>query len=189
MKFAAAKVIHCLVSLLHYFSHHPNRKESVINNCCYLLALAMSTKKKHPSDVVIVSALRTPLCRSKKGGLAQVPPSTLLTTVFQATLSKGRVRGEEIQDICIGNCLMPPSGFAAMRMAQIVAGIPPSVPIQWVNRQCSSGLQAVAHIANAIATGQIEIGIGGGVESMSFYPMYVRMNRMLLVFICECGCC
>ena len=66
---------------------------------------------------------------------------------------------------------MPPSGFAAMRMAQVVAGIPDSVALQWVNRQCSSGLQAVAHIANAISTKQISIGIGGGVESMSFYPM------------------
>jgi acetyl-CoA acyltransferase 1 len=66
---------------------------------------------------------------------------------------------------------MPASGFAAMRMAQIVAGIPDSVSVQWVNRQCSSGLQSVAHIANAIATKQIQVGIGGGVESMSFYPM------------------
>jgi acetyl-CoA acyltransferase 1 len=58
-----------------------------------------------------------------------------------------------------------------MRMAQIVAGIPDSTSLQWVNRQCSSGLQAVAHIASAIATNQIKVGIGGGVESMSFYPM------------------
>ena len=66
---------------------------------------------------------------------------------------------------------MPASGFAGMRMAQIVSGLPPSVPFHSINRQCSSGLQAVAHIANAISSKQIEIGIGGGVESMSFYPM------------------
>lgn len=126
---------------------------------------------KSPSDVVIVSALRTPMCRSRKGALAEVPPSTLLTTVFQGTLKEARLDGKYIDDICLGNCLMPPSGFAAMRMAQIVAGIPDSVSLQWVNRQCSSGLQAVAHIANAIATKQMKIGIGGGVESMSYYPM------------------
>lgn len=126
---------------------------------------------KSPDDVVIVSALRTPLCRSRKGALAKVPPSTLLTTVFQGTLQETGVAGKDIEDICLGNCLMPPSGAAAMRMAQIVAGIPYSTSLQWVNRQCSSGLQAVSHIANAIATKQIKIGLGGGVESMSFYPM------------------
>jgi acetyl-CoA acyltransferase 1 len=130
------------------------------------------TSQKSPSDVVIVSALRTPLCRARKGALAKVPPSTLLTTVLQAALEHdGKIEGKDIEDVCLGNCLMPPSGFAAMRMAHIVAGIPDSVSMQWVNRQCSSGLQAVAHIANAISTKQIQIGIGGGVESMSFYPM------------------
>lgn len=67
---------------------------------------------------------------------------------------------------------MPPSGFAAMRMAAIAAGIPAeTTSLSWVNRQCSSGLQAVANIAHAISMGEINVGIGGGVESMSFYPM------------------
>ena len=127
--------------------------------------------KRNPSDVVIVSALRTPLCRAKKGGLAKIPASTLVTSVFEATLRQGLIEGHEIDDICMGNCLMPASGFAAMRMAQIVAGIPETVPFHSINRQCSSGLQAVAHVANAIATGQIDIGLAGGVESMSMYPM------------------
>lgn len=128
--------------------------------------------KKTPNDVVIVSALRTPLCRSRKGALAKVPPSTLLTTVLEATLKRTGVKGEEIEDICLGNCLMPPSGYAAMRMAHVVAGIPAeTASLSWVNRQCSSGLQAVSNIADDISTGKIKIGIGGGVESMSFYPM------------------
>lgn len=53
-------------------------------------------------------------------------------------------------------------------MAMFPAGIPYSVPVQAVNRQCSSGLQAVATIANAIKAGQIDAGIGAGVESMTF---------------------
>jgi acetyl-CoA acyltransferase 1 len=127
---------------------------------------------KNPDDIVIVSALRTPLCRSRTGKLAKIPPSTLLMTVLEATLTRTGVRGEDIEDVTLGNCLMPPSGFAAMRMAQIAAGIPAdSTSLKWVNRQCSSGLQAVADIANAISSGQIKVGIGGGVESMSFYPM------------------
>ena len=112
---------------------------------------------KSPSDVVIVSALRTPLCRARKGALAKVPPSTLLTTVLQGVLKETQVDGKDIDDVCLGNCLMPASGFAAMRMAQIVAGIPDSVSLQWLNRQHSSGLQSVARIAIAIATKQIQI--------------------------------
>jgi len=128
-------------------------------------------KAPRPDDVVIVSALRTPLCRSRKGALAKVPPSTLVETVFRATLERTGVAGEDVDDICMGNCLMPPSGYAAMRMAQVVAGVPYTAGFQMINRQCSSGLQAVAHIASAIQAGQIKVGIGGGVESMSYYPM------------------
>lgn len=143
----------------------------------------MSTAMKSPDDVVIVSAVRTPLCRSRKGGLAKVPPSTLLSTVFKATLDRTSIHGRDVEDICLGNCLMPPSGFAAMRMAHIVAGIPEQAPLSWINRQCSSGLQAVANIANSIATKQIQIGIGGGVESMSFYPMYVVVVVVVVIVL------
>ena len=127
---------------------------------------------KRPDDIVIVTALRTPLCRSKKGGLSKTPPSTLLSTILKAILDQTGLDGQDIDDICFGNCLMPPSGFVAMRMSQIIAGIPAeTTPIKWINRQCSSGLQAIADIVNAIVTKQINVGIGGGIESMSFYPM------------------
>ena len=66
---------------------------------------------------------------------------------------------------------MPASGCVAMRMAQIMAGIPETTSLQTCNRQCASGLQAVATIANAIATKQIQIGIEAGVKSMPTYPM------------------
>ena len=125
-------------------------------------------------DIVIVSALRTPMCRARKGALAKVFPHTLLQTVLEATVARtqNKLDPSEIEDICVGNVLMPPSGFAAMRMAQITAGIPESVSLHTINRQCASGLEAVAQIANAIATRQIDIGIGSGVESMSTYPMH-----------------
>ena len=131
----------------------------------------------HPRDVVIINAIRTPLCRARKGGLAKVPPSTLLATAFQgclspSILSKGtsgtsstsnhmnHIQPSDIQDICVGNVLSPNSGHVTMRMAQLSAGIPSSVPLHTTNRQCSSGLQAVANIAHAIASGSIDIGIG-----------------------------
>lgn len=123
-------------------------------------------------DVVIVSALRTPQCRGRKGGgLYGVPPATLLQRVLEATLQQSGVSGQDVEDVCVGNVLLPPAGYASLRMAQIAAGIPESTSFQMVNRQCSSGLQAVAHIANAIRAGEITIGIGAGVESMSLTPM------------------
>lgn len=129
-------------------------------------------------DIVIVNAVRTPMCRARKGGFAEVPPSTLLQTALSGLLARTKASSEhftpaDIDDICIGNVLMPPSGFAACRMAAIMAGIPESVPMKLVNRQCSSGIESVAQIANAIATNQIKIGIGAGVESMTMNPMSI----------------
>lgn len=136
--------------------------------------LRSSSRTTSPDDdVVIVSALRTPLCRARKGALAQVPPSTLLQTVLEATIQRNpNLHPADIQDVCVGNVLMPPSGFAACRMAQIAAGIPVTASLQTVNRQCASGLQAVSIIANSIAAGEISVGIGAGIESMSMQPMH-----------------
>lgn len=127
------------------------------------------------NDVVIVAAVRTPLTRSRKGGLAQVPLSSLFQSVLQGLLARttSSLSPTDIQDICVGNVLMSASEFAALRMAAMAAGIPAETcSLQTTNRQCASGLQAAAHIANAIATGQITIGIAAGVESMSLYPMH-----------------
>jgi acetyl-CoA acyltransferase len=57
------------------------------------------------------------------------------------------------------------------RTISIRAGLPDTVPAETINRYCSSGVQSIAHVANAIQAGQIEIGIGAGVESMSMVPM------------------
>ena len=130
---------------------------------------------KNPRDVVIVSAVRTPLCRARKGALSKVSPSTLLSTAFKGCFAKipinNAISPAEIQDICIGNVLCPTDAIVA-RMAQLSAGIPYTTPVSTTNRQCSSGLQAVAHIANAISAGQIDIGIAGGFESMSTNAMH-----------------
>jgi acetyl-CoA acyltransferase 1 len=124
-------------------------------------------------DIVIVSALRTPLTRAGKGGLSTVTPAELLETVLRATLQSTGISGSDVDDVCVGNVLLPsPSGYVAMRMAAVAAGLPaPTTSFQTVNRQCASGLQAIAHIAQAIQAGSIEIGIAAGVESMSLFPM------------------
>jgi acetyl-CoA acyltransferase 1 len=127
--------------------------------------------KKSDDDVVIVSAVRTPICKAKRGGLKDTHPTDLLVTVLKAVLERVKMDPKFVQDIIVGNVLPPGGGAAAARMAMFLAGFPESVPVSTVNRQCSSGLQAFANIAGEISTRVIDIGIAAGVESMSSYDM------------------
>jgi acetyl-CoA acyltransferase 1 len=125
----------------------------------------------HNDDVVIVWARRTPITKAKRGGFATTTPDILLKAVLTAAASESGVPLAKLGDICVGNVLQPGGGAVLGRMAQFMAGIPAEVPLSAVNRQCSSGLQAVANIFGAIRTGSIDAGIGAGVESMSFNSM------------------
>ena len=134
-------------------------------------------------DVVIVAAIRTPLIRAsnakKQGQFGDISPAELLQTVLETTLGqvKNGIKGSDVQDLCVGNVLMVPSNYATLRMAAIAAGLSAeSCSMNMVNRQCASGLQAIANIANRITAKEIDIGIGAGVESMSMFPM----NQMKL---------
>ncbi|CAG8740804.1 12294_t:CDS:2 [Gigaspora rosea] len=124
--------------------------------------------QKSPEDVVVVVAVRTPMTKSKKGGFKDTLPEELLAAVFKAVLDKSKIDPNLIQDIAVGNVLPPGGGATVARAAALYAGIPDTCALNTVNRQCSSGLQAVAQIAHEIALDQIEIGIGAGVESMTF---------------------
>ncbi|CAE6421001.1 unnamed protein product [Rhizoctonia solani] len=120
-----------------------------------------------PNDVVIVSALRTAITKAKKGGFKDTMPEELLSNVLKAVYTTAKLDPKLIEDVAVGNVLPPGGGATAARMAALHAGIPNSSSVFTVNRQCSSGLTAVSHIANEISTGQIDIGIGAGVESMT----------------------
>lgn len=96
----------------------------------------------------------------------------MLLPVLQDVMKKANnIDPKLIEEVCIGNVLMPGAGAVNSRMAQLMAGIPNCCPNFTINRQCSSGLQAVMTVVNQIRSNQIEIGIGGGVESMSNYNM------------------
>ncbi|KAH9849785.1 thiolase [Lenzites betulinus] len=124
---------------------------------------------KRPDDVVITFAKRTALGRARKGQLADVPVDELLHALFKATFAKTKLDPAKIEDICVGTC-HPPSPLYVSRAAAIAAGIPVEVPISTVNRLCSSGLQAIATIANSVRTQQIGLGMAVGVESMTLHP-------------------
>ena len=121
---------------------------------------------------VLVSALRTPVGRGRKGTLAHTRPDDLAALVLKETLARTGVPATEVEDVILG-CAMPEGeqGFNVARLALLLAGLPDSVPGMTVNRFCSSGLQAIALAAQAIASGMSECIIAGGVESMSMVPM------------------
>ncbi|OIW01023.1 hypothetical protein TanjilG_14206 [Lupinus angustifolius] len=119
-------------------------------------------------DVVIVAAYRTPLCKAKRGGFKDTYPDDLLATVLKAMIDKTNLDPSEVGDIIVGTVLGPGSERAIeCKMAAFYAGFPATVPLRTVNRQCSSGLQAVADVATYIKSGAYDIGIGAGLEYMS----------------------
>ncbi|KAG5531205.1 hypothetical protein RHGRI_025980 [Rhododendron griersonianum] len=123
-------------------------------------------------DVVIVAAYRTPLCKSKRGGFKDTYADDLLAPVLKSLIEKTNLSPSEVGDIVVGTVLAPGSQRASeCRMAAFYAGFPETVPIRTVNRQCSSGLQAVADVAAAIKAGFYDIGIGAGLESMTANQM------------------
>jgi acetyl-CoA acyltransferase len=124
-------------------------------------------------EAVIVSAVRTPVGKARRGGLATVRPDELAALTIRELLRRTpALDPNEIEDVVLG-CAFP-EGEQGMNMARMVAlraGLPISVPGETINRFCSSGVQAIAHAAYAIMAGDIEVAIAGGAESMSMVPM------------------
>ena len=123
--------------------------------------------EKHNDDVVICGAYRSPLTRARKGGRAQCTPEEMLGNVLKGLIAKTGVDPKLIEDVSVGNVLPPGGGATGARQAALWAGIPNTAAVNTVNRQCSSGLASVTQIANEIITGQIDLGIGAGTESMT----------------------
>ncbi|RAL58775.1 hypothetical protein DID88_009189 [Monilinia fructigena] len=123
--------------------------------------------KKDPSDIVILSSLRTPITRSYKGQLSSAYPEQLLHTVLKATLLPILPDPALIDDVSVGVVLSELGGSKAGRMAMNHAGYDTRTSFYTTNRACSSGLQAITNIANSIAMGGINIGVGAGMESMT----------------------
>lgn len=124
-------------------------------------------------EAVIVSAVRTPVGKAKRGGMATVRPDEMGAAVLKELLNRTpNLDPAQIEDVVFG-CAFPEGeqGMNVARTISIRAGLPDTVPAETINRYCSSGVQSIAHIAHAIKAGDIEIGIGAGVESMSMVPM------------------
>lgn len=131
--------------------------------------------QKLPTDVVIASALRTPVTKAVKGGLAKMYPEELLATVLKGTLEKTKIDPSQVQDVLIGAVLQKLGGQKASAMAVKHVGFPYTTTINTINRQCSSSAQAASYLASNIraTNGEaLNVAIAAGVESMSmdYFP-------------------
>lgn len=123
--------------------------------------------QKNPDDVVIVAAYRTAITKGGRGSFRDVGTDWLLTRFLEQLLKKTQIDPSLIEDVAVGNCLNRGAGAFEHRGACLAAGIPNSSAFIAVNRQCLSGLMAISEIANKIKCGEIDCGIGAGVELMS----------------------
>ena len=119
-------------------------------------------------DAVVVSTARTPLCKSWKGALNLTHGAKMGGHVVHAALERARVDADEVDDVIIG-CANPEgaTGWNIARQIAVRAGCPVTVPGMTVNRFCSSGLQTIALAAQRIMTGEGDVFVAGGVESIS----------------------
>jgi 3-oxoadipyl-CoA thiolase len=123
----------------------------------------------------IIDAVRTPIGRHG-GALARVRPDDLAATAIRALIERTGVDAATVDDVLLGCANQAgEDNRNVARMAALLAGLPVDVPGQTVNRLCASGLQAVASAAHAIAAGDGDVFIAGGVESMSRAP-YVMLK-------------
>jgi acetyl-CoA C-acetyltransferase len=127
-------------------------------------------------DVVIVGAARTAI-GSFLGSLASVPAPRLGATAIKAAIERAGVAPADVGLVHMGMVLPAAVGQAPARQAALFAGLPPSVPCVTVNKVCGSGLEAVIGAARAIAAGEIEIAVAGGMESMSNAPHALKGSR------------
>ena len=124
-------------------------------------------------DVVVVSAVRTPVGRAFKGTLRATRPDELAAVAIKAALERApQLDPKEIEDVILG-CAMPEAeqGMNVARIASLRAGLPLEVSAITINRFCSSGLQSIAMAAERIGSGGAEAIVAGGTESMSLIPM------------------
>ncbi|MFC5195244.1 acetyl-CoA C-acyltransferase [Bizionia hallyeonensis] len=124
-------------------------------------------------EVVIVSAARTPI-GSFLGSLSTVPAPRLGAVAIKGALEKINLKPELVQEVIMGHVVQAGAGQAPARQAAIYAGIPNTVPCTTVNKVCASGMKAVMQAAQAIALGDADVVVAGGMENMSLIPHYLH---------------
>jgi len=128
------------------------------------------------NEVVIASGCRTPI-GSFRGSLSSLPAPRLGALVIQEALRRAKVAPDQVDEVIMGNVISAGVGQAPARQAAIFAGLPTSVECMTVNKVCGSGLKSVMLAAQAVALGDAEIVVAGGMESMSNAPYLLEKAR------------
>ncbi|NJD62330.1 MAG: acetyl-CoA C-acetyltransferase [Deltaproteobacteria bacterium] len=128
------------------------------------------------NEVVITGAARTAI-GSLNGALADVPAPKLGAVPVAEAISRSGLKSEDVDQVIMGNVLPAGCGQAPARQAGIYAGIPVSAGAVTINKMCGSGLKAVMFAAQAVATGEFDIVVAGGMESMSQAPYLLKKAR------------
>ena len=122
-------------------------------------------------EVVIVSVARTPI-GSFMGSLATISAPKLGAIAIRGALEKIKLAPNLVQEVFMGNVVSAGLGQAPARQAAMYAGIPDTVPCTTVNKVCASGMKSIQLAAQAIALGDAEVVVAGGMENMSAIPHY-----------------
>ncbi len=125
---------------------------------------------------VILGAARTPIGKLG-GGLSSVDATDLGATAIEAALQRASVDPEQVDHVVMGQVLQAGQGQIPSRQAQIKAGIPKGVSSETINKVCASGLRASVILDQAIRAGDVQVGVGGGMESMSKAPYLLPQAR------------
>jgi acetyl-CoA acyltransferase len=138
-------------------------------------------------DAYIVAATRTPVGKAPRGAFRHTRPDSLLAHVLKSVLLQlPQIEASRVEDVIVG-CAMPEyeQGMNVARIGLLLAGLPDTVSGMTINRFCSSGLNAVSIAADRIRTGEADIMIAAGTESMSMIPMLGRLAMNAEVFARE----
>jgi acetyl-CoA C-acetyltransferase len=125
---------------------------------------------------VILGTARTPIGKMG-GGLSSLDATELGATAIQCALERAGVEPEQVDHVVMGQVLQAGQGQIPSRQAQIKAGIPKEVSSETINKVCASGVRAVGLLDSAIRAGDVTVGVGGGMESMSQAPYLLPNAR------------
>jgi acetyl-CoA C-acetyltransferase len=128
------------------------------------------------AKTVILGAARTPIGKMG-GGLSTLDATELGGTAIEAALERAGVEPEQVDHVVMGQVLQAGQGQIPSRQAQIKAGIPKEVSSETINKVCASGLRASVILDQAIRAGDVQVGVGGGMESMSKAPYLLPQAR------------
>ncbi len=127
-------------------------------------------------NTVILSAARTPVGKLG-GGLSSLPATKLGAIAIEAALERAGVEPSQVQHVVMGQVLQAGQGQIPSRQAQIAAGIPKEVSSETINKVCASGVRAAGILDTAIRAGDLDVAVGGGMESMSQAPYLLPKAR------------